>query len=271
MIQFQHTIFSLPFALAGAWLAAGEPPAMITLVLVILAATFARTGGMCVNRMADLQYDALNPRTAKRPLVTGQIPILIPLIVAIVSFLLFLLVARQLNSLSFWLAPLAVALIVLYSFLKRWTLLCHFGIGLVIAFAPMGGWIAVQNSITAPALWISIAVLFWVAGFDIIYSVQDAEFDRSVGLHSIPARMGSSMALHISAICHIITILCLWRLSAVYDFKSSYQIGLCFAALILAVEHILIRKNFNRFVNFSFFTLNGVLSILYMAVICVSV
>lgn len=271
MIQFKHTVFSLPFVLAGAWMAANGTPATTTLFLIICAAVFARTAGMCINRVADLKFDRLNPRTAQRPLVTGEIPIYLPKVIAILCFLLFWFVAFLLNDLSFYLAPIAIVMIFFYSFLKRWTVLCHFGIGLVIAFAPLGGWIGVRNSIEIEAMWLSIAVLFWVAGFDILYSMQDRDFDIEAKLHSIPAHFGQNCAMNISAICHALTLLCLYILGTHYPFHPIYMFGLLFAAFILLMEHVLIRVNFNKFVNFSFFTLNGVLSLIFMLVVCASV
>lgn len=271
MIQFQHTILALPFVLAGAWLAMQGFPGFSIVFCIVMAAVFARTAGMCVNRLADLEIDRHNPRTSGRPLVSGEIPLWVPKVVAVICFLMFVLTAFMLNHLSFILSPLVIAVIILYSFLKRWTVLCHFGIGLVISCAPLGGWVAVRNSIGGQGLCLSAAVLFWAAGFDILYSMQDAEFDRSAGLHSIPAKFGHHTALNVAAGCHAMTVVFLCLLGILYPMKQIYNAGWFAAVIILFAEHLLIRKDFNRFVNFSFFTLNGILSLLYMVIICVSV
>ncbi len=202
MIKFSHTLFALPFALYAAFLAAGGWPAPATLGKILLAMVGARSAAMAHNRLADRRIDAANPRTASRALPSGALSVGFVQVFLAASVALFVAAAASLNRLTFLLSPVALALLFLYSYTKRFTALSHFVLGLCLALAPVGAWIAVRGSVEWLPILLGLAVLFWTAGFDVIYSLQDEEFDRSAGLRSIPARLGARRALVVSALLH---------------------------------------------------------------------
>src|SRR5512132_1450990 len=191
MIKFSHTIFALPFALLSAVLAAGGWPDAATLAKIVLAMVGARSAAMAHNRLADRRLDAANPRTASRALPAGALSVGYVRVFLAASVAVFLLAAASLNRLTLLLAPVALAILFLYSYTKRFTALCHLVLGLCLAMAPVGAWIAVRGDIRAPAVYLGLAVLFWTAGFDVIYALQDEAHDRRVGIHSIPERLGT--------------------------------------------------------------------------------
>ena len=196
MIKFKLTIFALPFALIGAFLAAGGAPAPVTLILVILAMAGARTAAMGFNRIVDRQLDAANPRTAKRAIPAGEVSLVEAWVIVVGASLLFFIACYFLNVLTLALSPVALLLSFGYSFTKRFTSFCHLVLGLALAFSPLGGWVAVQGTLTGYPWFLSLGVLFWVAGFDTIYGSLDTDFDKQQGLYSLPARYGSAVALH---------------------------------------------------------------------------
>jgi len=272
MIKFSHSAFALPFALAAAALAfrATGGWSWITLGLIVLCAVAARTAAMAQNRLVDLRVDATNPRTAQRALVTGRVsPGFVWGLVA-ASSLVFVLGAAALNPLCGRLSPVALALLLGYPFAKRFTLLCHFWLGAALGLSPLGAWLAVRGAFTemATPLLLGSAVLFWTAGFDLIYACQDAAHDRRNGLHSIPARVGIGNALRLSVLAHCASALLFGAL-----FLSSDQVGwlygggLGIAVLLLVYEHAIVRPDDLSRVDLAFFTLNGFVSLVLGATI----
>lgn len=261
MIKFEHTVFALPFALTGALLAAGGIPDGGTLAWIVVAMIGARSSAMAFNRLVDLEYDRRNPRTAGRALPRGELtPLQVWLFVAAAT-LLFVAAARQLNPLAFALSPVALAVIWGYSFTKRFTSLCHLFLGLAIGIAPSAAWIAVRGSLEAAPVLLSAAVMLWVGGFDIIYSLQDETFDRKIGLHSLPARLGAARSLAVSRAMHVGAVLCLASLPALVPLGSVYLAGVGVVAVLLAWEHSLVRPHDLSRVDAAFFTANGFVSI----------
>jgi 4-hydroxybenzoate polyprenyltransferase len=267
MIKFSHTLFALPFAVLGALLASAHGGSWVFRPLdwlgILLCMVTARSAAMAFNRLVDRDLDARNPRTAARHLPAG---ILTPSQVArFTAASAFLFVAATLLFLPRNPWPLILAVPVLgwllaYSYAKRFTSLVHFWLGASLAFAPVAAWIAIRGDIAWPPVLLGLAVLTWVAGFDIIYACQDVEFDRSSGLESLPARLGVRRALLLAAGCHGFTILFLAAVGWVYPLGPIYASGVLLAALLLVVEHRLVRADNLRHVNVAFFYVNIVLS-----------
>lgn len=265
MIKIEHSIFALPFAYAGAFIASGGVPAWRPFLLLTVAMVAVRSFAMAFNRVVDLPYDSRNPRTQKRPLVTGEITRLQTWLFCAFMATVFVLACAGLNPLCLKLAPVALVVSALYSFMKRFTWLCHFVLGAVLGLAPLAGWLSVDPVFTAPAVLFFWGVLFWVAGFDILYSCQDTAFDIEAGLHSVPARFGISTALVISTFCHVNTV--------VFFLLAGWTAGLSWAwypvwglvSLVLLWEHRLLSADDLSRVNMAFFTLNGVVSVVVFA------
>lgn len=265
MIKIEHSVFALPFAFAGAFIASGGVPAWKPALLLTIAMVAVRSFAMAFNRVVDLPFDSRNPRTQNRPLVTGEITRLQTWGFIAVMALVFVLACAGLNRLCLLLSPLALGISALYSVMKRFTWLCHFVLGAVLGLAPLAGWLSVDPVFTLPAVLLFWGVLFWVAGFDILYSCQDTAFDIEVGLHSVPARFGIPTALVISTFCHVNTV--------VFFLLAGWAAGLSWAwypvwgivSLVLVLEHRLIRADDLSRVNMAFFTLNGVVSIVVFA------
>jgi 4-hydroxybenzoate polyprenyltransferase len=264
MIKFEHTLFALPFAFMGAILGAvtddGRLPEWSECGWILLAMIGARTAAMGLNRLIDKAIDARNPRTAGRALPAGLLKSGEVLLFIVISFALLFWAAAQLNSLSVKLLPLAVFMLVFYSYTKRFTWLCHIVLGLTIGLAPLGGWVAVTGKVTLPAIILYITVAIWTAGFDIIYACQDAEHDRSVKLNSIPARFGIAGALGIARTFHALTAVGFLSLFVLTDLSWWYFAGTVIAAGLLLYEHRLVKPNDLSKLNAAFFTMNGVLS-----------
>ncbi len=260
MIRVAHTAFALPFAFMGAVLAARGIPPPRTLLWILLAMVGARSGAMGVNRLADRHLDRLNPRTRERALPQGRISPGQAWLFVGASFTLFLLAAWMLNPLCFALAPLAILIISGYSFTKRFTVCSHLILGLSLSLAPIGAWIAVTGRIALPALVLGAAVVFWVAGFDVIYALMDIDFDRRTGLFSIPARVGANTGLRIARLFHGVTALCLALLIPFGHLGYWYAAGLALATALLVYEHWLLHRHGLAKVNVAFFNVNGVLS-----------
>jgi len=260
LVKFSHSIFALPFALMGAWLAAGGVPPLATLGLVVVAAVAARTAAMGFNRLVDRKIDAKNPRTSEREIPAGIISAGQAAALVAGAATLFVAVSFALNPLCGWLSPLVLLVLLGYSFAKRFTALVHFWLGLALGLAPPAAWLAVRGSLegdlSAPLL-LGAAVLSWVAGFDLIYSCQDAEFDASRCLHSVPARFGVPRALGLARLLHGLTVLLLglvaWRAGLSWIFLAA----LLMAALLLVWEHSIVSADDLSRVNMAFFTLNG--------------
>ncbi len=261
MIRFSHTVFALPFALMGAVLAAGGIPSGDKLLWILVAMVGARSGAMGMNRFADRNLDGANPRTQDRALPQGRISPAEALAFVALSFAVFLLAAWMLNPLCFALAPLAILIVVGYSYTKRFTALSHLILGLCLALAPIGAWIAVTGRIAAVAGVLGLAVLFWVAGFDILYALMDIEFDRRSGLFSIPARLGVNGGILIARFFHMLTVGCLALLIPLSRLGSVYATGLFLAVLLLAYEHFLLHRHGLAKLNVAFFNVNGTLSV----------
>lgn len=263
-IMLEHTIFALPFAYIGLFLAADGWPGWSPFLWVTLAMVGARTAAMSFNRVIDAEIDAANQRTAHRPIPSGTLTRRPVLIVAFAGLGLLLFSAWQLNPLCLALSPIAVVALTGYSFTKRFTWLSHFALGLTDAMAPAGGWLAVQPRFTGPMLLLAFAVCIWIAGFDIIYACQDVDFDRKHGLHSIPARFGIGAALRVSQICHGLMILALLALGLSLGMGIIYYVGVVIAAGLLIYEHSLITPHDMSKIQVAFFTVNSyVASVLF--------
>jgi 4-hydroxybenzoate polyprenyltransferase len=261
MIKFSHTVFALPFALMGAILAARGIPDGRTLLWILVAMVGARSGAMGMNRYADRDLDALNPRTRERALPRGLIRPGQVLVLVALSFALLLLAAYNLNPLCLALAPLAIVVLAGYSYTKRFTTLSHLILGLCLAFAPIGAWIAVAGRLEVAPLLLGAAVLCWVAGFDILYALADIPFDRAHGLFSIPALLGERGGLSVSLLLHALTPLLLAAVGSLLGLGAWYYAGVLFVLLLLAVEHVVIRRYGTSRLEFAFFNVNGILSV----------
>jgi 4-hydroxybenzoate polyprenyltransferase len=261
MIRFSHTVFALPFALMGAILAARGVPDGRTLFWVLVAMVGARSGAMGMNRYADRDLDALNPRTRERALPRGLIRPGQVLFLVAVSFSLLLLAAYNLNPLCLALAPVAILLLAGYSYTKRFTSLSHLILGLCLAFAPIGAWIAVAGRLDLAPVILGGAVLCWVAGFDILYALADITFDRAHRLFSIPARLGERAGLAVSLLLHALTPLLLAAVGVLLDLGAWYYAGVLFVLLLLILEHAIVRRYGLSRLELAFFNVNGVLSI----------
>jgi len=261
MIKFSHTIFALPFALLAAVLAADGWPEAATLAKILLAMVGARSAAMAHNRLADRELDAANPRTASRALPSGALSVTYVRVFLAASVVLFLAAAASLNRLTLLLSPVALAILFLYAYAKRHTALSHLLLGLCLAMAPVGAWIAVRGDLGTMAVLLGLAVLLWTAGFDVIYALQDEEHDRRTGLHSIPASLGAGPALAISALFHagmVALLLLVWRLEGG---GTLFGIGIGATAAALLYQHLIVRPRDLSRVNAAFFTANGFVSV----------
>ncbi len=263
MIKWEHSVFMLPFALCGAMLAANGLPSAHVLAWIIVAMVTARSAAMAFNRLADASIDAANPRTQTRALPAGTLTPSFVITFVLVSCALFVFAASQLNRLSFILSPLALAIILLYSYTKRFTRWSHLVLGFAMGIAPSAAWIAVRGSLDPKILLLTAAVTFWGAGFDVLYACQDYEFDREAGLHSIPRYFGISKSLWISRLFHFIMLLLLVSLVVVFGLGKLAIAGVVAVALLLAYEHSLVSPHDLSKLNAAFFTMNGVISVVF--------
>ena len=262
MIKIEHSVFALPFAYIGAFLGAGGRPGLGKLFVLTVAVVAMRSYAMTYNRLADLQYDRLNPRTKNRPLVTGEITTAQAKRFCIGAALVFVVACAFLNSLCFFLSPIPLAVSAFYSYAKRFTWLCHFILGSVLGMAPLAGWLGMDPSALAPtASLLFFGVTFWVAGFDILYSCQDVEFDHEHGLHSIPARFGIKPALFLSSFCHVNTCVFFLLAGLGAGLNWIYYVVWALVSGVLAYEHRLVSADDLSRVNLAFFTLNGFVAI----------
>jgi len=262
LVKLEHTVFALPFAYMGAVTALGHFPDARTALLILLAMAGARTAAMTFNRIVDLPLDRRNPRTAGRELVTGEVSQTQARILLAVSAGVFLAAAWLLNPLAFVLSPLALAVILGYSYTKRFTPASHLFLGASLGIAPVGGWIAATGEWGAPPLILGAAVAAWTAGFDIIYALLDTEFDRREKLHSIPAALGEERALYVSRALHAAMVVLLVWYGRVLGLGSLYVIGVFIVAAFLVWEHTLVTPQDKSRVNTAFFTMNGIVSIM---------
>jgi 4-hydroxybenzoate polyprenyltransferase len=264
LVKFGHSVFALPFALASAWLAAGGRPEWRVLALVVLCAVAARTMAMAFNRWLDRDVDAENPRTRGRELPSGVLTPGAVLALVVLSALVFLAGAWALNPLCLALAPLVLLVLLGYSAMKRVSAAAHLVLGLALALAPLGAWVAVRGNLEgdlAPPLLLALAVLTWVAGFDLIYACQDEAFDRARGLHSIPARLGVARALRLSSALHVVTMLTLLLFARAAGLGWVFGLVLGVVTVLLVWQHRLVSPRDLSRVDVAFFTLNGWVSI----------
>ncbi len=269
LVRFSHSIFALPFALCGAWLASGGLPPARALVLVVLCAVAARTAAMAFNRVVDREIDARNPRTEGREIPKGRISAGGATVLVALASAAFVLLAFALNRTSGFLSIPVLLVLLAYSYVKRVSASAHFVLGLALALAPLGAWVAVRGEIAGaslvPVLWLAGAVLTWVAGFDLIYACQDVEFDRRTKLHSIPARLGVGRALRLSILLHVATVACLVLVGTTARLSYPWMAAVLVAAVLLAWEHSLVSERDLSRVNAAFFTVNGWVSVLLFA------
>ena len=268
MVKFEHSLFALPFALTGALLAFRESGFQVArwpwvLLWIFVAMVSARSAAMAFNRLVDAGIDARNPRTSNRHLPAGLLTARFTWVFIACASFLFLLAARQLNWLCFVLAPFALAAVFLYSFTKRFTSLSHLVLGFCLGIAPAAAWIAVRGHLDPRILWLTAAVTFWTAGFDIIYSCQDYQFDTAEGLFSVPRRLGLAKALQVARLLHVAMIACLLALAASLHLGALSWAGIAAIGGLLLYEHSLVSPtDFSR-VNAAFFTMNGWVSVLF--------
>ena len=262
MVKIEHTIFALPFAFLSAFLALRGWPDKEQIFWVLIAMVGARSAAMAFNRLVDLPFDSKNPRTTDRALPKRLVTKGFVIGFIIVSSAVFVFAASNLNQLALALSPLALAIVFFYSFTKRFTWLSHIFLGIALAAAPIGAWVALRGTIEASPLILGLAVLLWVAGFDIIYSCQDVDFDRKESLYSIPERFGITAALRISAFFHVIMIGILAFLFWKESLGTISYIGLAIVGLLLVYEHRLVRPGDISRANTAFFTINGWISVL---------
>ena len=263
MIKFEHSIFALPFALTGAMLAVRGWPAWRQVLWLVVAMVGARSAAMTFNRIADLKLDALNPRTRMRALPTGQISLRFALGFTLLSCALLVLAARELNPLAFKLSPLALAVLLVYSYTKRFTVLSHIVLGACLGMSPIAAWIALRGEVSLSVLLLGAAVTLWTAGFDIIYACQDVEFDHALGLYSVPKRYGIRPALYTSAILHVLMLGLLVTVARLENLGWVAMAGLIAVACLLTYEHALVKPSDLSRVNAAFFTVNGYVSVLF--------
>jgi 4-hydroxybenzoate polyprenyltransferase len=263
MIKFEHSVFALPFALTGALLAARAWPSWRQLAWIVIAMVGARSAAMTFNRIADVKFDAVNPRTRMRPLPTGRLSMKFAIGFTVASCALFVLAAGELNRLAFELSPVALVMILGYSYAKRLTWLSHLGIGVCLGISPIAAWIALRGDLKSGILLLGGAVTLWVAGFDLIYACQDADFDRQQGLKSFPSRFGIAAALAASTTLHVLMVALLIAAAWVEHLGWLAGLGIVLAAVLLAYEHRLVKPYDLSRLNAAFFTLNGYVSILF--------
>jgi 4-hydroxybenzoate polyprenyltransferase len=272
MVKFSHTVFALPFALAAAAIAAhGHGVTVAQIAAIVLAMVGARTAAMGFNRIVDRRIDAANPRTAGRELPTGEVSLTAAVTLTVASVALFLAAAAWLGPLCLRLAPIVLVLVLGYSFTKRFTWLCHLFLGLAIGSAPAAAWIAVRGQLGAPAVWLSAAVATWIAGFDVLYALADRDFDRKIGIYSIPARFGVPVALLISASLHAASVAALLLAGHAAGLGWTYFLGVAVVIAMLVWEHAILRPSDLSRLDVAFFNLNGYVSVVYFVATLVDV
>jgi 4-hydroxybenzoate polyprenyltransferase len=266
MIKIEHTLFALPFAFLGAVLAAGGVPGLKQIFWITLAMVGARSCAMAFNRIVDREYDARNPRTRARAIPAGTLSVGFVWAFTVASAALFFIAAAMLNRLTLILAPVALCSILLYSYTKRWTMLSHLVLGWCLSIAPAGAWIAVRGALDSPVpLLLSLVVLLWTAGFDVLYACQDTEFDREAGLHSIPRSLGIGRSLWISRLFHADAFATLVALYLVTHLGPLALAGVIMTGALLVYQHTLVRADDLRRLNAAFFTTNAFVSVILFA------
>lgn len=266
LVKFSHTVFAMPFALAGYFIGATEPGygfSLRTFLLVLACMVFARSAAMAFNRWADLKFDSLNPRTAVREIPSGKITPRQAMVFVVASSLLFIVSAGLLNRLTLVLSPVALAVILGYSYTKRFTPLCHLVLGLGLSLAPIGAYIAVTGHFAVLPLIYSLIVLTWVSGFDIIYSLQDDQFDRETGLYSIPAVMSRGKALGVSIALHVVTVALVVLAGLIGGSGLIYLAGAAIFIIMLVYQHLIVKPDDLSRVDLAFGTTNGIAGVIF--------
>jgi 4-hydroxybenzoate polyprenyltransferase len=261
MIKWEHSIFALPFAMCGAMLAANGWPAPAQILWIIVAMVSARAAAMAFNRLADAEIDAANPRTKTRALPAGLLSRKFVLLFVVVSCAVFVVASAMLNRLTLILSPVALAIVLLYSYTKRFTRWSHLVLGFALGVAPAAAWIAIRGSLDPRILLLTAVVTFWVGGFDVLYACQDCEFDTSFGLHSLPRSCGIPRALLLARMMHGLMLLLLIAFVAAFGLGKLSIIGVVAVALLLAYEHSLVSARDLSRLNAAFFTMNGIISV----------
>jgi 4-hydroxybenzoate polyprenyltransferase len=267
MIKFEHSVFALPFALVGALLAAragGGLPTWRQILWIVVAMVGARSAAMTMNRIADVEYDRRNPRTAKRALPAGELSLGFAWAFTALASAVLVIAAWQLNRLALELSPLALAILFFYSYTKRFTSWSHFVLGFCLGISPAAAWIAIRGSLDARMLILCAAVTLWVGGFDVLYACQDVEFDRAAGLHSIPKKLGIAKALVFARVMHVVMVALLAWLAWSFHLAWPAWAGIAVVAALLAYEHSLVKPNDLSKMNAAFFTVNGYISLLFL-------
>ena len=260
-IKFSHSVFAFPFAFTAALIAADGIPTVYQIFWITVAMISGRSGAMGMNRIIDRKIDALNPRTENREIPKGIIKTSEALFFTIISFAILLFTAYKLNPLCFKIAPFVIFVLFTYSFTKRFTWLCHVILGIALSLAPLCAWIAVKGTFDFRILPLCLAVMFWVAGFDVIYGLLDMEFDKKQGLYSIPKAFGIETSLWISRVFHLITIGLLLSLVPIFNLSNLYLIGVLIASGIMLYEHSLVKPTDLSKLNIAFFNMNGYISV----------
>ena len=267
LVKFSHTIFALPFALASMLIAKGGWPDKWTIIWILVAMVSARTAAMGYNRIADRHIDAENPRTQNREIPAGKVSVAEAAALVNISSAVFLFAAFRLGNLTFWLAFPALFMLFFYSYCKRFTSLAHLVLGLCLGIAPVGAWLAVRQSFALAPLVLAAAIMFWVAGFDIIYATMDDEFDRKMGLHSMVQKFGIQGALNLARVFHLLFIGLLFWFGQLAGLSVWFSYATALIALFLLIEHALVNPKDLRRVNAAFFTFNGIISVVFLAVV----
>ncbi len=267
MIKFEHSVFALPFALVGALLAAragGDLPSWRQILWIVVAMVGARSAAMTMNRIADVEYDRRNPRTANRALPKGELSVSFAVAFTILASAVLVVAAWKLNPLALKLSPVALAILFFYSYTKRFTSWSHFVLGFCLGISPAAAWIAIRGSLDARMLILCAAVTLWVGGFDVLYACQDVEFDKSSGLHSIPKKFGIANALWIARAMHVLMVALLAWLAWSFHLAWLAWAGIGVVAALLAYEHSLVKPNDLSKMNAAFFAVNGYISLLFL-------
>ncbi len=271
LVKLEHTVFALPFAYVGAFLALGRVPPLATIVWITLAMAGARSLAMALNRLIDARIDAANPRTATREIPSGALSVPAVMGFICLSLGVFLVAVWQLAPIVRYLWPIPVVAFVVYPYLKRFTWLCHFWLGAVDGLAPVGGWVAVRGNLPWQAWALGGAVATWVAGFDVFYSLFDVEIDRAQGLESVAAHFGEERAFMVARLLHVATITFLVLAGLGLPVGAGYWLGVAVVAALLGYEHSLVRPGDLRRLDAAFFTMNGVISVAFFAFVLADV
>jgi len=261
MIKFEHSVFALPFAFVGALMAASGSPSSKQVFWIVVAMVGARSGAMGLNRIIDRDIDRENPRTRQREIPSGKIKVGEAVSFTVFSLAVFIAAAYNLNPLCLKLSPLAVLVLILYSYTKRFTWMSHFVLGIAISLAPVGAWIAVRGTFDTAILPLSLAVVFWLAGFDVLYALQDIDFDRTRGLFSIPGRFGVKRALALARFFHGVSVALLLSSGLLFGRGPFYWTGMALVSALFIYEHSLVRSDDLSRLDMAFFNMNGYISV----------